>query len=227
MEVPRDTSNKRPIGKVFIPATAIGTDLSKVLSCPITPVPASLAYLKGLINKTGKTAVQKKLETKVNSQLPFTVDVCVTDAMFLIRSLVDLPAANGGVAGVLLSKLCAHARCVDFVCDTCTSPSIKDNERHMLGAIEVNIVTADPEQKRLKNVNQALSFGLFKISLYKLLAAGWEQDTYKEMIDGHEIYLALEEVCYKFEVKRGSVFRQIVPELGRQHEEADSRLICM
>ncbi|KAG7163007.1 hypothetical protein Hamer_G002055 [Homarus americanus] len=123
------------------------------------------------------------------------------DATFLIKSLSDFPATCGGVAEVLLSKLCAHARCVDFVYDTYTSPSIKDNERHMRGANEVNIVIAGPEHKRQKHFSQALSSGLFKTSLLKFLAAEWEKDTYKEMLEVMKS-ISHKKKCYKFEIKR-------------------------
>ena len=139
--------------------------------------------------------------------------------------MMDLPATYGEVAKVILSKICTYGKRIDFVCDTYRSPSIKDNERNMRGANDINIVIAGSEQKRPSNFGQALSSGRFKTSLFKFLAAEWEKNIYKEILDDHEVFLALENVCYKYQVKNGSVFRQLVPELCCQHEEADTRVV--
>ena len=66
-------------------------DLEVVFSFPLTPVPLSLAEVNGSINKTDKSKLMHKLEDKIESTSPDAVDACAVDAMFLIRSMTNLP----------------------------------------------------------------------------------------------------------------------------------------
>jgi len=79
-----------------------------------------LAHIDGSMNKTDKSTVLKNIEKRVNTVTPVTVDACVVDGMFLVRSLSNLLAAFGGVARVILEKLCVCAlkRCTLFVTHT-------------------------------------------------------------------------------------------------------------
>ena len=111
-------------------------DLEVVFSFPLTPVPLSLAGVDGLINKTDKSKLMHKLEDKIESTSPDAVDACAVDAMFLIRSMKNLPTTYGAVSRAILSKIMCFGKRVDFVCDTYNSPSIKDIERSAGGVRE-------------------------------------------------------------------------------------------
>ena len=59
------------------------------------------------------------------------VRLITVDAMFLIRTLVNLTATFGGIAKIVLKRLLGIAKRVNSVCDVYKSPSIKDIEWDM------------------------------------------------------------------------------------------------
>ena len=203
-------------GRLRYLATIKELDLQKVLSHPITPVPASLGHIDGSLHKTAKASLLKKLEAMSETIPPRAVDACVIDAMFLIRSLVDLPKTFCGVAKQILTQICAFAPSVDFVCDTYKSPSIKDIERGLCGPTDSNIIIAGPEQRIPADFHRALSSGQFKVALFKFLAVDWQKNCYSDILLGHTVYLALEKVCYRF---------QTITSLICWHEEADTCVV--
>ena len=89
-------------GRLLYLAATHNLDLQVVFRYPLTPVPLSLAHVDGTMTKTDKSALMTKLEKRICTEGPTTVDVCVFDAMFVIRSQVVLPATYGGIATSVL-----------------------------------------------------------------------------------------------------------------------------
>ncbi len=56
------------------------------------------------------------------------MDVCIIDAIFLIRSQVNLSSTYGGLASAIRSRIAGLAQRVDFVTLYSDRPSIKDME---------------------------------------------------------------------------------------------------
>ncbi len=198
-------------------------DMLKVLSYPLTPVPLSLAHVDGSLNKTDKAKLLHFIEGRIVSCPPPSIDVNVIDAMFMIHSLVALPITYGELAKEILQKICIHPR-VDFVCDNSIQPSIKDIERGRRGAQEVNISITGPSQKRPRDFHKALQSTRFKTSFLRFLRDEWKQPQYKAVLEGHSVFMAIEEDCFSYTVENGQVSRKTVPELRCEHEEADSRI---
>ena len=133
-------------GRLLFLALQQQVDLCKVFKFPLTPVPMSLSHIDGTVMKSNKSKLMHKLEGKVSSSPPASVDVCVVDGMFMTQSLHNLEPAYGGIAKKILRSLCRKAKRVDFVCDTYERPSIKDIERCARGNVrsEFNICCTRP-----------------------------------------------------------------------------------
>jgi len=67
------------------------TDIEKILTYPLTPVPMSMCHLDGSIFKTDKSVLLKALEKNVQSKAPTYTDVCLIDGFFLVHCIKDLP----------------------------------------------------------------------------------------------------------------------------------------
>lgn len=74
------------------------TNIEKILTYPLTPVPMSMCHLDGSIFKTDKSALLKLLEKEVQSTVPTHTDVCLIDGFFLIHCIKDLPKTFGSVS---------------------------------------------------------------------------------------------------------------------------------
>ena len=70
-----------------------------------------------------------KLEKYATSTPPLSVDVTLVDGMFHMNSLQNIPETYGEVAAYIIKELCRKSKWINFICDTYTSPSIKDLER--------------------------------------------------------------------------------------------------
>ena len=124
----------------------------------------ALAHIDGTPIKSEKSKLMQKLEGKVSSNPPSSIDVCIGDGMFLIQSMQNVAPTYGGIAKSIMTNLCSRARRIDFVCDTYKSPSIKDIERSIRGNQEnkISIKVHGPEQHRPKDFSQALRHSDFK-----------------------------------------------------------------
>ena len=140
-------------GRLLYLAATNEIDLEMVFEYPLTPMPLSLAHIDGSINKTDKAKLMHKLEEKVESDKPPTVDACVIVAMFLIRTLTNVPATFGQLAILILNKVLDYAARVDFVCDRYESPSIKGIEHELHGShqAEAEFNITGPDQKLSSN----------------------------------------------------------------------------
>ena len=203
-------------GRLLYLAATNDLDLELVFNYPLTPVPLAIAHVDGSVNKTDKSKLMHKLEERVESGRPPSRDACAIDAMFLIQSLVDVPATFGGIAKVILARLLEFAPRVDFVCDSYKSPSIKDIEHSRRGSdgTHTEFIISGPEQKRTKDFNAALNSPTFKTALLQFFVKEWKRKAYVEQIRGHTLYVGLDEKAYKYEVKDGVVQREEIPTLA-------------
>ena len=62
---------------------------------PLTQVPRSLPNVDGSKKKTSKEKLLQKLESRVASVKPASLDVMIIDAMFFLDLLVDPPSPFG------------------------------------------------------------------------------------------------------------------------------------
>ena len=167
-------------------------DLEKILQYPLTFVPLSLAHTNESLNKTDKSKLLHKLEDQIlDYNFSLTVDVVIADATFLMHLQHNILLTFGSIARVLLQQLYSIAQQVHFVCDTCT-------ERCKRGAQKIVFNTSDPDQVRPKEWRNALKSCSFKTSFYRYLATEWSKDSYADLIKDHQIYFALDNICYHF-----------------------------
>ena len=202
-------------------------DLSVVFAYPLTPVPLSLAHVDGSLHKTNKAALMHKLEGKITSGNPPVIEACVVDAMFLIRTLTNLPATFGLLAKLILEKLLAMGQRVDFVCDRYITPSIKDLEhikRSSSAQGSTDFSISGSQQKRPSDFHATLSSGNFKSDFFRFLSDEWEKDEYAGMINRKTLVVGIEDHAYQFIVEDGTIQRTLIPELASDQEEADTRL---
>ncbi|MCG7875152.1 MAG: hypothetical protein N0C90_02335 [Candidatus Thiodiazotropha endolucinida] len=212
-------------GRLLYLSTVKDIDLKLVLVYPLTPVPMTLAHVDGTKITTDKSKLFAKLEARIHSDAPRSVDVCIMDGMFLIQSLVALPPTFGGVAKLIMSCLARLADRVDFLCDTYKHPSIKDITREDRGSVTGEIKVSGPDQRRPKDFGTALKAESFKISLLRFLAEEWSSDEYTSVLKTCELYFGLDDKCYLYKVVDGKMTRTEIGELNCQHEEADTRIV--
>ena len=159
-------------GRLLYLAVNNAVDLNLVFRYPLTPIPLCLGHVDGSMNKTDKAKLMHKLEERVQSSAPEYIDACAIDAMFFIQTLVNVPATFGEIAKLILTKITASTKRIDFVCDSYTSPSIKDAERALRGSCQLDreYVIFGPSQVRPKDFFAALKSSCFKTALLKFLA---------------------------------------------------------
>ena len=147
------------------------------------------------------------------------MNVRIVDGMFLLQSLADLPLTFGGVANVILYSLVRLSNRVDLVCDT----SIKDTAREDRGAVKGGKVS-EPEQRRPKDVTNALTSESFQISLLRFLLEELCRNKYAAVLITCELYFRSDEVCYNYKAEDDQIKREEITELNCQHEKADTRI---
>jgi len=133
----------------------------------------------------------------------------------------------GGIAGKILRDVCqSKSHRIDFICDTYNSPSIKDVEHvNRSGGNDASYCITGRDQKRPKDWSEALKSSTFKTSFFQFLAQEWREQSRADVLTGHTVYLALDEVCYRFMVEDGVVTCEDIQDYHCQHEEADTRII--
>ena len=213
-------------GRLLYLSSQNNIDLARVFTYPLTPVPLSLAHVDGSINKTDKAKLLHKLENTIRSTGPEDpVDVTLVDGMFLLHTLQNLPTTYGEVASVILALLCNMSNRVDMICDTYREPSIKDLEHSRRSADDSMYSITGPSQQRPKNWQKALQSSRFKTALVKFLVQEWSMHADPEVLKGHDVFLAVEDVCHHYMVQNGQVIHDEVPALAASHEEADTRIV--
>ena len=187
-------------------------NMEKVFTFPLTPVPLTLVSSTGHMNKTDQSKLLHRLEQTTDSNDPISVDATLVDAMFFLHTLVNPPNTFGGIAHLVLEKLCQMSERVDFTCDNYRSPSIKDVEhehRNEAGDGSTFVITG-PKQTRPKIWQQSLKSASFKTALCTFFSEEWRSDKYAKLLTGHLLYVAIENECYRFTTVAGSVTWQTV-----------------
>ncbi len=213
-------------GRLLFCAVTQKLDIGMVLTYPLTPVPFSLCHITGDMNKTSKSVLMDKIEAMgaTNDESEKT-DVYIIDTMFFLRAL-NLPSTFGGMAATILKQACVAAKVVHLVSDTYPDgPSIKDFEHDLRGDSGTGYRITGPSQKRPADLSDAFRSSKFKRKLLAFLRDEWASQTYAPILEGHELYFALEQECHHYVVEDGTVRRTLVQELRSEHEEADTRLI--
>ena len=159
------------------------------------------------MNKTDKTALMKKLEAKgTESNDPSQIDAYILDAMFFLRTLPELPPTFGGMARLILQKVCAFSKIVHIVCDTYSDgPSIKGHEHQERGNYQARFQITGASQRRPADFNQALLSASFKTALLQFLRDEWKSVSYVKVLQGHDVYFALEEYYYWYKTQDRAV----------------------
>ena len=212
-------------GRLLYMSTIGKLDLEKVFRFPLTPVPLSLAHVDGSMNRTDKAKLLHKVENMCESVGPDHIDVTIVDAVFLLHTLQSIPPTFGAVAHMLMQILCGMSERIDLVCDSYNTPSIKDTEHARRSSDEAIFSITGSKQKRPKDWQVALRSASFKTSLFRFLLLEWRQDSYAEILHGHQLYLGLDKMCYCFTAADGKVTCEEFPSLHCKHEEADTRMI--
>ena len=212
-------------GRLLYLSTMEKIDMEMVFKYPLTPVPLSLANLNGTMNHTDKAKLLHKLEERIESDEPRAIDITVVDASFFMHTIQSAPQSYGKLAELLLQRLCSMSQRIDFVCDTYISPSLKDTERRRRSGTETTFKITGPDQRCPRDLNQALKSSSFKTEFVHFLADEWTKEPYAAILVGQKLYLALESVCYKYEVINAAIVRDEMPTYASQHEEADTRMI--
>ena len=214
-------------GRLLYLALTQEFDLGKVLSYPLLPVPLSLCQITGDMNKTSKCKLMDVLEAEgtCNAE-PTEVDAYLVDAMFSIRTLLNLPPTFGGVVRLILQQACANAKEVHLVCDTYPDgPSIKDQEHDNRGDSMYSCKITGPLQRRPSNFGSALQSKEFKRQLLSFLKEEWMKPTYAPILKHHRFYFAIDKDSFLYTAAAGVVQREEIPELECSDKEADTRLI--
>lgn len=203
------------------------TDIEKMFSFPMTPMPTSLCHLDGTICKTEKSAMMKILRN--DSSLPAHIDVVIIDGFFLIHTLKDVPQSYGNISKKILKIITSYnAPCVHIVFDRYCSPSIKDYERSLRGGSESNqnYVISGPEQARTHDFAKDLRNDKFKEAFVLFLISHWQNKDVAPFIGNKTIILNFDH-SYSYSVDtNGNVIRAGSLEFFcPSHEEADTKII--
>ena len=176
------------------------TDIEKMFSFPMTPMPTSLFHLDGTICKTEKSARMKVLRN--DSFLPTHIDVLIVDGFYLIHSMKDVPQLFGNISKKILQILTScNASCVHIVFDRYCWPSIKDYERSLKRSFDSNheYVISGPEQARTHDFAKELRNEKFKEALVLFLISHWQSNDVAPFIGNETILLNIIH-CYSYSV---------------------------
>ena len=130
---------------------------------PLTQVPRSLPNVDGSKKKTSKEKLLQKLESRVASVKPASLDVMIIDAMFFLDLLVDPPSPFGLIAWYILGRIWSTTSPdIRFDFDKTIHPSIKDCERDARSVDRSDSYSiTESSQKRPGNWLAALCNGNF------------------------------------------------------------------
>ncbi|XP_046481745.2 uncharacterized protein [Neodiprion pinetum] len=211
--------------KAFI--SECSSDINRILSYPITPVPLSLCHLDGGIHKTDKSALAKSLEAKIDHDPPSHADVYLIDGFFILHAMKEVPRTFGNISKKFLQMITKFsASRIDVIFDQYWYPSIKDNERslrHEAPLIDYSIY--GPDQIRSSDFTKEMRNTKFKEALIEFFTIHWATDDVAPFIGNKLIHLNFKN-CYSYRSNDGKVESSIVEDLCcKSHEEADSKII--
>ena len=160
----------------------------------------SIALADGSLVKNNKAKLLQFLE---KDMLPLdtvaTGATWIIDGMALLQSMKNVPATFKEIANTVLKALMIrNARRIDFVTDRYPDISIKNTERNrrtVEGLLLVKITGGN--QRRPQQWKKFLAHGKNKSTLIEFLLEEWSKDTYAETIAHRELYVAVNDDCYK------------------------------
>ena len=194
-------------------------DLKTVFMHPLGPLPWSLADAYGLLRKTKKAQLSKKLEKNVPVSERRTTNVGnIYDSMAILQKL-KLPA---GATFRLVAETNNTSRRIDIVFDTYSDISIKNAERSKRSARSEsvkykNILPVHP----IKSWSKFLTVSSNKTELVKFFVTEWETYGFTYKLGNRSLFVTHDEDCWKLQSSSVS----FVPELKCSYEEADTRMI--
>ena len=138
----------------------------------------------------------------------------------------NVPAIFKEIANtVLKASMIRNARRIDFVTDRYPDISVKNTERNQRtaeGSLLVKITGGN--QRQPQQWKKFLSHGKNKPILIEFLLKEWSKDTYAETIAHREVYVAVNDDCYKLTSENGTVIKELQQDLVTRQEEADTRM---
>ena len=216
-------------GRLLYLAVTSNVDLQVVFNFPLTPVPLSLGNIDGLMNKTPKSSLKKKLEEKIESEEPPEISELVIDLMFLIRGLTNLPITFKGIAERILSLACrTTANRIHLVADRYDCISIKCLEQEKRGCDTTSKFTyriTGPDQSRPRDFSKALSSVSFKMELLQFLVTEWEDPAYMDILKDKVMIYGFKNYAYSYKVVGNVIEKEHISELESNHIEADTRIM--
>ena len=202
-------------------------NMRDVLSYSLGPLPWSIALADGSLVKNNKAKLLQFLE---KDMLPLdtvaTGATWIIDGMALLQSMKNVPATFKEIANTVLKALMIRdARRIYFVTDRYPDISIKNTERNRTtaeGSLLVKITGGN--QRRPQQWKKFLVQGKNKSALIEFLLEEWSKDTYAEAIAHRELYVAVDDDCYKLTSENGTVIKELQQDLVTRQEKADTRM---
>lgn len=201
------------------------TDVEKILTFPITPVPMSLCHLDGSICKTEKSALKSCFQ--LSDDLPQQVNIRIIDGFYLLHCIKEIPQNFKNISKKILQTITYNNVLeIHIIFDRYFSPSIKDYERSLRGGTSTDYIISGPEQIRPADFNKELRNNKFKEALVKFLITDWENHEMATFIGNKIIFLNFD-YCYQYVVdNERNVTKIINHDLScPAHEEADTKII--
>ena len=212
-------------GRLLYLATTSELDLASIFTYPLTPIPLSLAHVDGSINKTDKSKLMHLLEDKIHTSAPGHVDVYLVDAMCIIQAITkNIPRTYGGIALLILRRICSLADTILFVCDSYDSHSVKDIEHAKRGESDVDIKITGSEQKRPNDFHRALRSSRYKTEFLSFLQREWSRPRYATVLGKTEVFFCFDK-AYKIYQQNNEVKQVVLSSHKSSHVEADTRIM--
>ena len=218
---------------IVVVAEKTSFDLCHVLSFPITEYPLSLAHCDGTYAKSDKATLLKKLESiqgEVISEesLPASY-VYVYDGGLVLHTVLAQTKAGASLAAVsrtILSLVCSVRGSEVHLClDKYIENSIKDSERKMRGAVDMQFTITGPEQILMQSGQKLLKNGIFKNEIAKFLLKEWAKDHYHNLFQGKKLTASYGGDCFQYIPDDEQHIKVMKPhKLQGVHEEADTMI---
>ena len=226
----RDSSIKADrslFARLIVMAQNRSFNMRDVLSYSLGPLPWSIALADGSLVKNNKAKLLQFLE---KDMLPLdtvaTGATWIIDGMALLQSMKNVPATLKEIANTVLKALMIrNARQIDFVTDRNPDISMKNTERNRITAERSLLAKiTGGKQRQPQQWKKFLAHGKNKSTLIEFLLEEWSKDTYAGTIAHRELYVAIDDDCYKLTSENGTVIKELQQDLVTWQEEADTRM---
>lgn len=214
-------------GKLLAIALEKKIDMEECLSYPLAPAPPALCHITGEMHKTDKSALAKKIKSKIQFSIPLQTDVDLIDGFYFLHILgSSIPQTFGKISELILIRICnTKSTEVHLVFDRYFFQSIKDSERCSRESIDIPYIISGTSQNRPIDFSKSLKNKKFKEALVQFLANDWQKDSMACILANKKIFITVEEKCFSFVSNNHSVKKVEEPDFACYHEEADTRLI--